>query len=137
MRVAALLIGSAAILAGAGCGESDFKNEARPAAPVELTAVIKADRFDVEPSEVGAGPVRITISNQTDDAHTVTLEGESTDERVGPINPLDTAALQQTLKPGTYQVRAGAAAALPKDIAPAELDVGPKRRSSNDKVLQP
>ena len=31
----------------------------------------------VSPDKFGAGPVRITIVNQTDDAHTVTLEGAS------------------------------------------------------------
>jgi hypothetical protein len=137
IRGAAFLVGLVALLAASGCGESDFKNESRPAVPVELGGVIKSDRVDVEPSDVRAGPVKITISNQTDDAHTVTLEGESTEERVGPINPLDTATIQKTLRPGTYLVRAGSAAALPKEIPPAELDVGPKRRNSNGKVLQP
>lgn len=127
----------ATVLGAAGCGEADFKNTPRPAVPVELTGVIKSDQVTVSPSDVGAGAVRITISNQTKDAHTVTLAGEHTEERVGPINPMDTATLQKTLPPGTYEVRAGSDAALPGDIQPAELDVGSKRRDSNDRLLQP
>lgn len=137
IRGAAYIIGIAAVLVASGCGESDFKNTPRPAVPVELTGVIKEDQVTVSPSDVGAGAVRITISNQTNDAHTVTLAGESTQDRVGPINPMDTATLQKTLKPGTYEVRAGSDAALPREIQPAELDVGAKRRDSNDRLLQP
>jgi hypothetical protein len=126
-----------AVLGASGCGESDFKNNPGPAVPVELTGVIKSDQLSVSPSDVGAGAVRITISNQTADAHTVTLAGERTEERVGPINPMDTATLQKTLKPGTYEVRAGSEVALPREIRPAELDVGAKRRDANDRLLQP
>ena len=125
----------------AGCGEDDFENEPRPPVAIELTGVIQEDKVTVSPNgkgeRLGGGPFLITISNQTDAAHTVTLEGERIRERTGPINPQDTATLQKTLPQGTYEVRAGSAQAVPREIAPAELVVGPPREDSNDELLLP
>jgi len=67
----------------------------------------------------------------------VTLEGESLRERVGPINPLDTATIQASPEPGNYEVRAGSPEAVPEEIQPAALDVGDKRGDSNDELLLP
>lgn len=105
--------------------------------PEELTGVIQPSKVTVSPNKVGAGPVLITLSNQTDDAHTVTLEGDSIKERIGPVNPQDTATIQKTLSPGRYEVRAGSAVAAPKEIVPAVLSVGRARRDSNDRLLLP
>ena len=119
------------------CGEDDFKNAPRPAASVDLTGVIADRGVSISPSRVGAGPVRITMVNQTDDAHTITLEGPSVEERIGPVNPLDTATISKTLPSGTYEVRAGSEQAVDREIPPAELTVGPERESSNDSLLLP
>ena len=91
----------------------------------------------VSPASEGAGPFVITISNQTDDAHTVTLEGTSIEETVGPIQPQDTGTIQKTLPTGKYEVRAGSDQAVEKEIPPAELDIGPDRDPSNDQLLLP
>jgi hypothetical protein len=120
-----------------GCGEDDFENKPRPPVAIELTGVIQEDKVTVSPDRIGAGPVLITVSNQTKDAHTITLEGETVRERVGPINPLDTATIQKDLKPGSYEVRAGSQVALPVEIQPAELVIGRKRKDSNDRLLLP
>jgi hypothetical protein len=132
---APLFLGAA--LLASGCGGDDFENERRPSVPIELTGVIQERGVTVSPSKEGAGPFVITISNQTDDAHTVTLEGTSVEERVGPIQPQDTATIQKTLKQGTYEVRAGSEQAVEREIPPAELDIGPDRDSSNDELLLP
>jgi hypothetical protein len=136
--------GAALALVLAGCGGDDFKNEPRPPVPLELTGVIQAKKVTVSPNKVGAGPVEITISNQTDAAHTVTLESVTETkgtpgvlERVGPIQPDDTATLQKTLAEGTYEVRAGSDKATDKTITPAKLIIGPPRKSSSDKLLLP
>jgi hypothetical protein len=136
--------GSAAVLAagvsavlGVGCGSQDFKHKPRPPVPIELTGVIQESKVTVSPNRVGAGPVQITVSNQTKDSHTLTLEGLSVRERVGPINPLDTATIQKTLAPGRYQVRAGSSVAVTHEIRPAELVIGKPRPDSNDKLLLP
>ena len=120
-----------------GCGSQDFKNKPRPPVPIELTGVIQEKKVTVSPNKVGAGPILITVSNQTKDAHTLTLEGESVRERVGPINPLDTATIQKTLRPGTYEVRAGSSVAVAHEIKPATLVIGKQRKDSNNQLLTP
>lgn len=130
-----LFVGTVLLLAG--CGEDDFENAKRPPVPIELTGVIQERGVTVSPSKEGAGPFVITISNQTDDAHTVTLEGTSVEERVGPIQPQDTATIQKTLAQGRYEVRAGSEEAVEREIPPAELVIGPDRDPSNDRLLLP
>jgi hypothetical protein len=138
MRARGVAILAAAAAVGAGCGEDDFENAARPPVPVELTGVIQEDKVTVSPSRnIGAGPFVITISNQTDAEHTITLEGSSITEEVGPVGPLETATIQKTLRPGTYEVRAGSVRAVPREIAPASLDIGAKRENSNSDLLLP
>ena len=135
---AAVLVGSVLVVAMGGCGGGDFKNKPTPRSPIELTGVIQADKVTVSPHRVPSpGPILITVSNQTKDSHTVTLEGERVKERVGPINPLDTATIQKTLSPGTYEIRAGSSVAVPKEIAPSVLRVGNKRADSSNRLLTP
>ena len=99
MRACTGLTIAAAIVAG--CGDEDFKNEARAPIREALTGVIQDDKVTVSPSKIGAGPVEITISNQTKADHTVTLEGESIVERQGPVAPGDTLTIQKTPDPIT------------------------------------
>jgi hypothetical protein len=134
---AAVLTAGLTVVLVAGCGSSDFKNKPRPAVPIELTGVIQEKKVTVSPNKVGAGPILITVSNQTNDAHTLTLEGESVRERVGPINPLDTATIQKTLREGTYEVRAGSSVAVAHEIKPATLVIGKPRKDSNNQLLTP
>ncbi len=136
-RALSLVAGTLCVAALAGCGSESFENKPRPATALELTGVIQKDKVTISPDQFGAGPVLITISNQTKEAHTVTLEGESLRERVGPINPLDTATIQANIESGTYEVRAGSARAVTEEIQPAELDVGESRGDSSDQLLQP
>jgi hypothetical protein len=121
----------------AGCGGEDFKNEPRAPIRLELSGVIQSDAVSVSPAKLGAGPVAITISNQTDEAHTVTLEGSSTVDRTDPVQPGDTATIQKTLQPGNYEVKAGSAKAATKEIRPAVLTIGKERANSNNDVLLP
>jgi hypothetical protein len=121
----------------AGCGDDDFKNEARAPVRLALTGVIKDDKVTVSPAKIGAGPVQITISNQTDSVRTITLEGESIRERQGPVQPGDTTTIQKTLEPGSYEVRASSEKALRKEIQPAVLEIGKKRKNSNSDLLLP
>ncbi len=139
MRTAGVLCTIAAATGGlAGCGgEDDFENKPRPAVPVQLTGVITERKLTVSPDSLGAGPVVLTVSNQTQQAHTITLEGESIREEVGPVNPLDTATIQKTLQQGSYTVKAGSDRATPREIGEATLNVGPPRRSSSDELLLP
>ena len=139
-RAGATAVLCAAGLAVAGCGEDDFENDPRPPVPKQLTGVITEDEVTVSPNELGAGPVVITVSNQTKASHTVTLESADDGtirEQVGPINPLDTATLQRTLTQGTYTVSAGSETAVPKEIEPARLTIGQERKSGSGELLLP
>jgi hypothetical protein len=132
----ALLATTAMVVAGCG-GDEKFANEPRPPAPVQLTGVVRDDKVTVSPNRVGEGPIILLISNQTDNPHMITLDGGSIKETVGPVNPLDTAKIQQTLEQGSYEVKAGSEQAVAKEIAPAILEIGPKRKSSRDTLLLP
>ena len=135
MRACTGLTIAAAIVAG--CGDEDFKNEARAPIREALTGVIQDDKVTVSPSKLGAGPVEITISNQTKADHTVTLEGESIVERQGPVAPGDTLTIQKTLTKGSYEVKAGSEKAVPREIRPAILKIGKERKNSNNDLLLP
>jgi hypothetical protein len=138
VRGAATFAAVAAAALLAGCGEDDFENEPRPPVTLELTGVIQEDKLTVSPSRnLGAGPFSILISNQTDAEHTVTLEGGSIQERVGPVAPDGTVEIKRTLAPGSYEVSAGSARAVRREIQPATLDIGDERRSSNNELLLP
>jgi hypothetical protein len=132
---------TAALLAASGlvaaCGDEDFANRPRPPVPIELTGVIQEDAVTVSPSNVGAGPIVITISNQTKRNRMITLEGEAIRERRGPVPPLGTATIERTLTPGSYEVRAGTRVAVPREIQPAELRIGKRRANSNSELLLP
>jgi hypothetical protein len=137
-RTAALLAAVLGVLALGGCGgDDDFKNDPRPPVPEQLTGVITESEVSVQPREVGAGPIVLIVSNQTEQAHTVTLEGPSGREEVGPINPLDTGRIQHNLNQGSYEIKAGSDEAVEEEIEAAKLTVGPARPSSSNDVLLP
>jgi hypothetical protein len=126
------------VLVAGGCRSEDFRNAPRPPAPVQLTGVITDQRVTVSPNQVGTGPIVIIVSNQTDRSRTVSLMGKGVNELVGPINPLDTATLQYTLRrPGTYRVRAGSEVATSEQVGAARLIVGAGRQSSRDEIQLP
>jgi hypothetical protein len=156
---ATALCSGTVLLALSACGGDDhFKNEARPPVPTQLTGVITNDEVTVSPDvlplpaekgQLEAGhelntPIILVISNQSDDPHTVTLTGKTRDGTeisadTPPINPLDTAQIQQTLPPGKYEVKAGSEKAVNpgEQIASATLTVNPNRQTSSDDVLLP
>lgn len=139
-RVLLLACTSVAVtLPVAGCGgEDDYVRKPRPAITLQLTGVITEDEISIQPNNVGAGPIILNVSNQTDEPHTVSLEGEGiAPERVGPIKPLDTATIQKKLDPGTYEVKAGSSAAPARRIAPGTLTIGQPRDNSSDDLLLP
>lgn len=125
------------MLAVTACGDDDFENEPRPAVPIQITGVITEERLTVSPNKFGAGPIVLTIANQTDGAHTVSLEGEGIQERVGPVSPEATATIQKTLKQGQYVVKAGSDQATDREIRPATVVVGQPRDSASDELLLP
>ena len=125
-------------LLASACGEEDdYANEPRPPSPIQIGAAITADGVTVSPSQVGAGPVTLIVTNQTERAQEVTLETDEIGgsdpgirQRSGPINPGDTASLKADLRQGTYSVSVGSAGS-------ATVKVGAPRPSAQDDLLQP
>jgi len=140
IRIGALATGvalGAGLLAGCGGGK-DFADKPRPAAPLVLTGAITSKGVDVSPNRVGAGPVVILVSNQTQAAHTLTLDGGSIEPvRTNVIGPTDTGTIQTTLAPGTYTVKAGSTKAVTRELPPAHLVIGKQRADSNGQVGLP
>ena len=64
-----------AALALAGCGgDEEYTNEPRSPAPINVTAAITEKKLAVSPRRFGAGPINLIVSNQTEDARSVTFE---------------------------------------------------------------
>ena len=72
LPVAALV----AVLAVAGCGRNDFKNDPRPPIPAEVSVKIATDGVVVSPKEFGAGLVNFTAANLTNQTGTLAINGE-------------------------------------------------------------
>jgi hypothetical protein len=140
-RLFAVLGSAIAIAAIVGCGDdSDYTNVDRPPRPILVTAHIGANKVSVSPAMIGAGPITLVITNQTDRSQQVTLEsadnpGSSsigTKQETGPINPQDTASIDALVKSGSYRVHVRG-----NDIRPATVDVGSERESSQQDLLLP
>jgi hypothetical protein len=132
---------AAVLISLAGCGEdaAERENKPRPPAPINVTASINPHRVSVSPERFGAGPIVLTVSNQTKSNQTVTFE---TDELAGteggirtrtqPIGPRHTATLQVDVRKGTY-----ALATRDRSIRAASIEVGTRRRSAQNDLLAP
>jgi hypothetical protein len=126
----------------AGCGEDDtveYGNQPRPPAPINVTAAIDSDRVRVSPRTFGSGPVVIIISNQSGAPQTVTFETDEIGGDSGGITrstreiaSRSTGQLKLDPPEGTYRLSASSG-----DIAAAELEVGARRASAQDELLQP
>jgi hypothetical protein len=137
-RAAASAVLIAGLLAGCGGESADYANKPRPATPINVTAAISDKKLSISPKKFGAGPVVIIVSNQTSAEQTLTLQ---TDELGGeqpglkqstePIGPQATGTLKADIREGTYALSASEG---PKA---ATLEVGPKRKSAQDQLLQP
>ncbi len=122
------------------CGEEeDHANRDRPAASINLTAAIINGRIEVSPRSIGAGPIRLIVTNQTDSAQAVTFE---TDEVGGDsggvtasteaIDPSGTTTLEVDVREGDYAV-----STEDDGIKPATVKVGAARKSAQGDLLLP
>ncbi len=125
------LAAGAAALAISACGDEDFENNPRPAAPIELSALINDRAVKVSPTkDVGAGPVTVTISNQSEDASRLVFEGP-TDHSSDPVIAGGTGSMKVDLAEGEYTISTGESG--PSD----QFSVGPERPSSQNELLLP
>jgi len=131
---------SGAALLVAGCGsESDYANKPRPPSPITITAAISKERVQVSPRRFGAGPITLVVTNQSGKSADIVLETDNSGsgqagirQQTGPINPQGTASLKADLRQGRYTVRVRSG-----EIRPASLNVGRKRESAQNELLQP
>ena len=120
-------------LAPTGCGSDDHPNEPRPPTPFEVSALVGEDRVVVSPRQFGAGLAVFSISNQTDDIAQLALEGptEAVSEPIEPGGVTD--SFEVPMQEGAYEASAGEESRA----RPAQLLVGPERKSSQDELLLP
>jgi hypothetical protein len=137
---ATLALVAIALLAGCGSDDSaEYGNKPRPPAPINVTAAIDSDRVRVSPPTFGSGPVVFIISNQSGAPQTVTFETDEIGGKTGGIQrstreiaARSTGELKVDPPEGTYMLSASA-----DDITPAEVEVGERRRSAQNDLLQP
>ena len=120
-------------------GQEDHVNRERPAASVNVTAAIIDGRILVSPRRIGAGPLRLIVTNQTRTAQAVTL---ATDEVGGDnagqtataarIDPSATGTLELDARPGEYAVSTADDA-----IERATVRIGAPRPSAQNELAQP
>lgn len=128
MLVAAALLG---VLAVAGCGGSDFKNDPRPPVPAEVSAKISSQGVVVSPREFGAGLVNFTVANLTNETGSLAIHGPV--EAASPdIAPGDTATVKVDVKTGSYEASVNGFT-----VAPFGFTVGPEGPSGQNQLLLP
>jgi hypothetical protein len=126
-----LLAVAIATAALAGCGSGDEENEDQPPSPIELTAKIGEDKVLVSPSEIGAGLVNLTISNQTPEDVQLEISGP-TQGSTDPIVGNGVGEYKINLEEGEYEVSADTTS-----ISPGRVTVGPERESAQNDLLLP
>jgi hypothetical protein len=138
-RRIAPVIAAIAVLGVAGCGAGkSYKNDPRPPQTLVITAAILPDKVSVSPSKFGAGPISLTVANETDASQRISIvrringQSQDTNDRTGPINPHDTATLKADVDEGDYEIRVEG-----DGIAPAVISVGAPRPSAQNDLLQP
>jgi hypothetical protein len=138
LRRAAVAAACGAALLAVGCGNDEsYENDPRPPKTIVITAAILPDKVSVSPSEFGAGPISLTIANETDASQRISIVRQvngqpQANEQTGPINPHDTATLKANVEEGEYEIRVES-----DGIEPARVSIGPERESAQNELLQP
>ena len=128
MLVAAALLG---VLAVAGCGQSDFKNDPGPPVPAVVSVKIAPDGVGVSPREFGAGLVNFTVANLTNETGSLAIQGP-VDATSNDIAPGDADTIKVDMKTGSYEASVDGFT-----VAPFGFTVGPERPSGQNQLLLP
>jgi antitoxin (DNA-binding transcriptional repressor) of toxin-antitoxin stability system len=147
MRLRIGLVSIVAMLALSACGSAGSPAASRPAPPepIVVSAYVSSGQVRVSPSRFGAGPVLLTITNQSNRAVALrVLRRGRAIARTAPINPQGVTQLKVDLSRGSYSLAAAAAGrrtdaqkTLPSHAVAARLRVGRQRPSSGGSLLQP
>jgi hypothetical protein len=125
--IAALVV----VLAAAGCGRNDFKNDPRPPVPAEVAVKIANDGVGVSPKTFGAGLVNFTVANLTNQTGSLAIHGPvsaSTDQ----IPAGGTGSVKVEMTTGSYEASVDGIA-----LRPFRFTVGPERPSGQNDLLLP
>ena len=116
-----------------------------PPSPIVVSAYVGAGQVRVSPAHFGAGPILLTVANQS--AHAISLRvlrGSRLVARTAPINPQGVTQLKVDLDRGDYTLAAAGAGrrtdaqkTLPSRTSAARLRVGRERPSGGSNLLQP
>lgn len=134
VRVAGILLCLTVAAGSTGCGEKRERRNStpRPALPIVLGTVVTKDKIRVSPTQFGAGQVEVLVSNRSGRPRRITIRGNgSVALTTTPISDGETSKAQTILKPGVYELNAGAG------IPAAKLVVGPERPSSGGELITP
>lgn len=127
-----LLPGVVGALVLAGCGSSDFPNQPRAAAPIEITASIGPRAVKIAPARVGAGLANFTIANLSSNPAAFHLNGPTQSGTDSQIEPGSVTTIAAELKTGDYEVSAPGSG-----LRSTFLSVGAPRPSSQNTLLLP
>ena len=120
-----------AVLAIAGCGRNDFKNDPRPPIPAEVSVKIATDGIVVSPKEFGAGLVNFTAANLTDQTGSLAIHGPVNADS-DAIGPGDTRTIKVQVKSGSYEASVDGIG-----VRPFSFTVGPERPTGQNQLLLP
>jgi hypothetical protein len=134
-----------------GCGSAGSAAASRPdpPAPITLSAFVGRGTVRVSPVRLGAGPVLLTVADQSPRAIALVITRAGSGRaiaRTAPINPEGATQVKLDLGSGEYTVAAlmhsgrhgSASAGSDRSAAlTTMLHVGPERTSSGDQVLEP
>ena len=119
------------VLAAAGCGRNDFKNDPRPPVPQEVAVKIATDGVGVSPKTFGAGLAMFTVANLTNQAGSLTIHGPVS-AQTDSIPPAGTGSVKVNLTSGNYEASVDGFA-----VKPFRFTVGPERASAQNDLLLP
>jgi len=127
-----MTLAAAITVALAGCGNADEdRSRLRPPAVIGISGFAGNGKIVVDPDRFGAGPLRLVMTNQTDKHLVLTVRGDRVEQTLD-IGPRGTVDSKFNLDPGDYTVLAEGT-----NLEPAQLSVGPKRKSAQHDLLQP
>lgn len=127
LPVAALVV----VLAVAGCGRNDFKNDPRPPIPAEVSVKIGSGGVVVSPREFGAGLVNFTTANLTNQTGSLAIHGP-VNANSDSIAPGGTATIKVQMKTGSYEASVEGIASRA-----FRFTVGAERPSAQNQLLLP
>jgi hypothetical protein len=117
-RLAAALT-LALVLTACADGRSSPTHPHGPLPTVVATAITDGG-VSISPDHLGAGPVKLVITNMTDASQQLDVESRdagSFHQETAPINPQDMAQLRARLLPGSYTVSVRAAGVKSASLA--------------------